>query len=367
MSQGAAVALDQQFAGAGPDSRLAAAWPGKLLDDKILNVRPDPVDFRDSVYRASLVELEARLIPETPASLGLAVRQQGAESSCTGQALAAVIDMQNARRFAEGADVPSSVSARMLYESARAFDEYPGDDLPGSSARGVIKGFFHRGVCSTDLAPYVENESGWRLTVERAKDARRVTLGTYYRLRHILNDYHAALTEARAILCTSMIHGGWQSAAVAQAGGRIAFPQDVRDLALIGAHAFALVGYDTDGFIVLNSWGDDWGGHAPVSRAGDDGTWGPNAKRTQPLLGMALWSYEDWANCVLDAWVLRLQVPTRHASGFAGGYRSARRSNALRDDPMDKSVSAASIPAKDVAGHYINVANGAFVKAPPIR
>ncbi|MND08549.1 hypothetical protein D3C83_312470 [compost metagenome] len=31
--------------------------------------------------------------------------------------------------------VPERVSARMLYEMARTYDEYPDDGLPGSSAR----------------------------------------------------------------------------------------------------------------------------------------------------------------------------------------------------------------------------------------
>ena len=30
---------------------------------------------------------------------------------------------------------------------------------------------------------------------------------------------------------------------------------------LLGAHAMTLVGYNEDGFIVRNSWGEDWGDH----------------------------------------------------------------------------------------------------------
>jgi hypothetical protein len=337
-----------------PGAFLAPPEKGRI-EGTVLNVRPDPVDFRDAIYQASLVELATRMIPEPLAQLGLEVRAQGREGSCTGQALAAVIDMQNIRRHAEGADVPKRVSARMLYESARAFDEYAYDDLPGSSARGAIKGFFHRGVCSDAIAPYFEGDLGWRLTVQRAKDARRVTLGTYFRLHHVLNDYHAAITEARAILCTAMIHRGWSAEAVAGARGRITLPAKREAVELIGAHAFAIVGYDPDGFLVLNSWGEHWGGYIPSEVPG----------RGAPLLGMAHWSYDDWCDHVLDAWVLRLQVPANRPSGFVGGFHLVRRPTALRVDPLRSPSSGASLPARNILGHFVNVADGAFVAVPP--
>lgn len=87
----------------------------------------------------------------------------------------------------------------MLYEQARKYDEYPEDGLPGSSARGAIKGFFHCGTCDASLAPYFDGDVAFQLSVDQAKDARRVTLGSYFRLHHVLNDYHAALNEVRAI------------------------------------------------------------------------------------------------------------------------------------------------------------------------
>jgi hypothetical protein len=335
------------------DMEAAGAAAGRM-DGHVLNVRPDPVDFRDVIYQPSLVELPMRLAPPSLATLGLAVREQGSEGSCTGQALAAVVDLQNIRRFQEGARVPSRVSARMLYEGARSFDEYPDDGLEGSSARGAIKGFFHRGVCGTDIAPYFPGDLGWRLDVRRAKEARRVTLGTYFRLRHVLNDYHAALAEAKALFCTAMVHDGWSRAAVAACGGVIRSPgNDPKKARLTGAHAFAIVGYDTKGFIVLNSWGDGWGGHASGGAAG------------VPQPGMALWPYDEWCEHVLDAWVLRLQVPAALPSGFSGGYHLIRRPAEGHEDPLRRPEATSTVPAINVAGHVVNIADGRFVTAPP--
>ena len=40
------------------------------------------------------------------------------------------------------------VSPRMLYNMARRYDEWPGENYSGSSARGAMKGWHKHGVCS---------------------------------------------------------------------------------------------------------------------------------------------------------------------------------------------------------------------------
>lgn len=320
-----------------------------------LNTRPDPVDFRDYFYEPSLVALDSYHYPEPLQAF--AVRDQGFEGSCTGQALAAIIDLQNRRRLDQHADVPQRVSARMLYENARAFDEFADDGLPGSSLRGVLKGFFHNGACDAALAPYFAGDVGWHLTVERAKDARRVGLGAYFRLRHVLNHYHAALAEAGAILCSAVIHRNWEARAVRHAGGRIDCPQEGAELEAIGMHAFAIVGYDAKGFIVLNSWGPDWGGCDPsllqsTMPAKD------LLQHRRDLPGMAHWSYHDWRANVVDAWVLRLTAPTALPSDFAGGAFGASTRQA-------GVVKAPTVPAAAIRGHYLNIDDGEYVRAAP--
>ena len=61
-----------------------------------------------------------------------------------------------------------------------------------------------------------------------------------------------------------------------------------------GGHAFAIVGYTPDGFLVQNSWGDDWGGFLAGRRR---------------LKGVALWRYADFEKNVWDLWVARLALP----------------------------------------------------------
>jgi hypothetical protein len=113
----------------------------------------------------------------------------------------------------------------------------------------------------------------------------------------------------------------------------------------MGAHAFALVGYDRNGFYVLNSWGSNWGG-CRVERP--DG-----AATSQP--GIALWTYEDWQKHVLDAWVLRLSAPFAKTFAMTGGYvRSGARPAAV--EPAARAVSA-----QQIIGHYVQLDDGGFV------
>ena len=81
-----------------------------------------------------------------------------------------------------------------------------------------------------------------------------------------------------------------------------------------------------------------------------------------PLLrGMAIWTYDDWQANVMDAWVLRLQAPTKWPSGFYGGYysRSPGAAAGLRQGgPRPTTASA-------IEGHYIHVRNGKLVAEPP--
>ena len=320
-----------------PDFLEALDTPGRV-EDFWLNVRPDPVDFRDRIYVPGLVEIAPCRDP--PAFGPELIRDQGSEGSCTGHGLGAVIEIQNRARRSTLADrltppnldqlVPERVSVRMLYEMARTYDEYPDDGLAGSSARGAIKGFFHNGVCSEAAAPYYACEPGWRLEVQMAKDARCTSLGAYFRLRHILYDYHAALNEAGAIFVTSMVHEGWEKPLT----GRIPLPADP---GLRGAHAFAIVGYDTEGFHVLNSWGPNWCA---------DGPQGP---------GIGHWLYEDWKKHVLDAWVLRLAVPSENTFHLIGGYQ--------RTPAGEPAAERTSVARIQVNGHYVHVEDGRLVRS----
>ncbi len=273
---------------------------------------PDIPDLRDWIYRPTLRQLEKRLPPPE----NLHILDQHSSSACTGFALAAAINLQYAR-----AGEPLRVSPRMLYEMAKRYDEWPGERYDGSSLRGAIKGWVNMGVCSEALWPFRVSRPG-RLTVRRAKEARKHTVGAYYRLEPEVSHYHAALNEAGVVVVSAQVHSGWDvpEQSIIQPGGE---PD--------GGHAFVLVGYDERGFWVQNSWGAGWG----------EG-------------GLALWRYEDWIENVWDAWVFRLALPTPQIFGLRP--RQAKKTDR-------EAAWLAKVPRSRIAGHFVHVDDGAYAES----
>ncbi|MGA8262307.1 MAG: C1 family peptidase [Arenicellales bacterium] len=193
---------------------------------------------------------------------------------------------------------PPKVSERMLYHLARFYDEWPGEDYQGSSCRGAVKAWHKHGVCSEKMWPYrdrrgkaryVRPKTGW------AEDAATRPLGVYYRVaKNSITDMQSAVRQVGAVYASASVHAGWDSPR-----GRsrkvthdtlpmIAWTPGAKSE---GGHAFALVGYNDRGFIVQNSWGQDWGAQ-----------------------GFAILTYDDWRENCSDAWVCVMGAPTRTVS-----------------------------------------------------
>jgi hypothetical protein len=249
---------------------------------RTFDARPDPLDFRDRMYEATLVEVpNVRPLEDYVSRFGESgapILDQQAEGACTGFGLAAVANyLLRTRRYAPIPD--AAVSARMLYEMARRYDEWPGEDYAGSSARGAIKGWHKHGVCGSAEWPYISGKSPGGLTSSRAADARNRPLGSYFRVNHKdLVAMHAAITEVGVLYATAQVHDGWQTVA---ADGLIQ-----QSPTIIGGHAFAIVAYDSKGFWIQNSWGPSYGFH-----------------------GFCKVTYDDWLENGTDVWVARLGVP----------------------------------------------------------
>ncbi len=325
-----ASSKDKTSSAAGPKPATSSNIPviTAASEDRILNVQPDMPDIRDRIYEPSLLDLRVTFDPQ-PATATF-ILDQGAEGACTGFALAAAINhLLGARCRLQVLTPPSgSVSPRMLYEMARLHDEWPGENYQGSSIRGALKGFFHNGVCSEASAPYRWNQRNWHLTVGQAKEARSIGLGAYFRLRPEIIDYHCALNEAGVIIASAKVHSGWRNPA------KGIIKQTTQHE---GGHAFAIVGYDETGFIIQNSWGPSWGGY-----------------KGNP--GLAHWCYRDWAENVVDAWVMRLAAPTPDAFDLTN--RSVGRAPA-------SAALETSLPRpkrQDITGHFIHLDDGKLIE-----
>lgn len=300
-----------------------------------LDVRPDRLDLRDRPFVPQVRSLPAqwpsdadakRLFPAY-AEAGL-ILNQGKDGACTGFGLAAVV---NYALWVRSVDTPlaasfTGVSPYMLYDLARFYDEWPGQDYEGSSCRGALKGWHKHGVCRHDLwtrSIYPAVSSGTGKAKPRSKgparwsvrnayapdahwpdDAATRPIGVYYRIdRQSITDLQAAIVEAEAIYVSCSVHQGWDVSATRRKTlthaslPRIAF--DAMTTTTNGGHAFALVGFNSDGFVVQNSWGTDWGQQ-----------------------GFAVLHYEDWITNGTDAWVCALGVPQNRNRSNTDGARA---------------------------------------------
>ena len=88
------------------------------------------------------------------------------------------------------------VSPRMLYEMAKRYDEWEGENYEGSSCRGAIKGWYNMGVCTDRQWPYVPEDADY-LTLKRAKAARENTVGAYYRSAERVIELHPKEERAK--------------------------------------------------------------------------------------------------------------------------------------------------------------------------
>ena len=219
---------------------------------RVLNVPRDVLDMRDRPYAPTLEPLPERVDQRRRIAARL-IRDQGDEGSCTGFATAAVVNHLRAARR-ESFDA----SPRFLYENARRYDEWKGEEYEGSSIRGAMKGFHKHGVCPWKVLPYRPGESFDRLPREALAAAQDGPLGAYFRVStSAINDLQSALFEVGAVLVSAQVHRGWDAPRKSADGlARIAWRKANEPQ---GGHAFALVGYTPDGFIVQNSWGTDWG------------------------------------------------------------------------------------------------------------
>ncbi len=206
------------------------------------------------------------------------VLDQGREGACTGFGLATVANYLLLRRRVTPDPVP--VSARMFYEMARRYDEWPGEAYSGSSARGAMKGWHKHGVCAECDWPYKLGKADRKgLTDQRTSKALQRPLGAYFRVNHQdLIAMHAAIAEVGVLYATASVHEGWSDVGP---DGIVA-----RSGSVTGGHAFAIVAYDSEGFWIQNSWGRDWGRQ-----------------------GLCRVGYDDWLAHGTDVWVARLGAP----------------------------------------------------------
>jgi len=297
------------------------------------SAKPDAFDARDILFRPNIsVTPKVEMIPV----MGLTVKHQGETSACTGFALSTVVEylLRKSER-----DTRPAISPYMLYSMARRYDEFPGSvDDSGSSLRGALKGWFRHGACAQGLFPTIDMppaakrpEDDWWL------DAVKRPLGAYYRIdtRSIV-EMHAALNEVGILYASAGCHDGWddghgvtphEDEPTPVSRPFWVIPSTGQDMAMQG-HAFVIVGYTQDGFLIQNSWGEEWGTY-----------------------GMAVLTYDDWLRNAMDCWVVQLGVVTHEHDRIANSI-------SLRTEGQKVTLAAGKVLRdRELTPFIVNVGN----------
>ena len=90
---------------------------------------------------------------------------------------------------------------------------------------------------------------------------------------------------------------------------------------------------------MLNSWGRDWGGWSP-------------GRGAPPIPGVALWRYGDWADRIMDGWVLRLGAGASDAFEYSIGDMGLG---------FGADTAARSTPIHAILGNFLHLDDGEFV------
>ena len=288
--------------------------------ERVFDVRPDTMDFRDLMYTPTLIEVPTHIPLGEFLEYEVPILNQGSEGACTGFGLATVANYLLLRRRVLPDKVP--VSPRMVYEMARRYDEWPGEEYSGSSARGAMKGWHKHGVCADNEWVYhlgPDDKKG--LTDARTSDAQHRPLGAYFRVNHTdLVAMHSAIAEVGVLYATASVHEGWRNVT---ADGEIR-----QSPTLLGGHAFAIVAYDDQGFWLQNSWGPTWGRG-----------------------GFARISYDDWLENATDVWVARLGAPV-----------TLRKVESMATAHASTAAQSIAYSYADLRPHIVSVGNNGQLK-----
>lgn len=218
----------------------------------LLNMKKSPIDERDFVAETIYPDKV-----DLPKELDLrpflhGVVNQGAQGTCSAQVAACMKEYQEFKlqmlRGEEG-----KMSPQFVYN----LREEP--DYQGMTPRETMKILQKEGICREVIYPYGEIEYPQYMPEEAFMDALNFRIQNYAQIDTIEGLKKALYKDGVCYICFPVYNESpqmWKAA------------QGETDM---GGHAMAVVGYNTDGFIIRNSWGKQWG----------DG-------------GYTLYPYEDW-------------------------------------------------------------------------
>ena len=209
-----------------------------------LNARQPTQDDRDYVYENirtasystnNLCDYRDQLLP---------VRNQGAQGTCYAQTAACVKEWQEKN--------DSYFSPQFIYNNRDYWNngKQDGEDVNedyGMQGRDVMKILKHCGVCKETVYPYGTIEQASEIDSSIVESAKENNIKGYAKI-NTLDGLKKSLMDNGPCLIAFPVYN--YTAQLWIKGEEDTF---------LGGHAMTVVGYDTNNFIIRNSWGDQWG------------------------------------------------------------------------------------------------------------
>ncbi len=215
---------------------------------------PDLPDHRDHVYAAP-----QPVLAKLPAKVDLRkkcppVLNQGQLGSCTANAIANAHLFEQMKQKAKQIFHPSRL---FIYYNERAMEGTVHSDA-GAMIRDGIKSIAKLGVCNETAWPYAVGKFATKPSAADYKAALQHQALSYQRLSQTLNQFKGCLAAGYPFVFGFTVYESFESAAVAKTGNA---QMPATNEKCIGGHAVLAVGYNekTQRFLIMNSWGTEWG------------------------------------------------------------------------------------------------------------
>jgi C1A family cysteine protease len=215
---------------------------------------PDLPDARDHMYAAppqvlATLPPKVDLRPQCPPVL-----DQGQLGSCTANAIANAHLFEQRKQKAKQPFLPSRL---FIYYNERVMEGSVQIDS-GAMIRDGIKSIAKQGACAEKQWPYIIAKFIRKPTQVCYKDAEKHQAVSYQRLVPTLTQLKGCLASGYPFVFGFTVYESFESQEVTKTG---VVPMPAASEQVLGGHAVLAVGYDDTAqrFIVMNSWGTDWG------------------------------------------------------------------------------------------------------------
>jgi hypothetical protein len=213
----------------------------------------------DNAINANILKAPAQL----PKSVDLRsawweVGDQGGTGACVGWAVADSLLRWHFARV-DRIDKVTHLAARYVWMAAKETDEFldrptsfiESDGTSLKAALDVVRKF---GIVADQVLPFVNQSMYTDDVMTFYAIASQLKIASYINLERNLSRWRTWLAQEGPVLVRLDVDATWDSADDTLGRLETYQPDTAR-----GGHAVVLVGYTTDGFIVRNSWGKDWG------------------------------------------------------------------------------------------------------------